>query len=266
MLPYRENIEELLDANRMRVFITHREEAGNWVSEHWHPYFELLYILDGEAEQTVNGRKISLKQGDVLLISSGAVHATIALKEESYISAIIFSYQMPLPSYYLSNEKCTRMKRMFSEIQKEEKIKEKGYQFMEQGLLYQILGLLKRYGTVLEIQQNESNEGKRIEDYIRTHLTEEITLQKVAEFAGYSVPYLSRQFPKIMGNSFKNYIDKMKMQAACGMLEDDFSVTQIAETFCYDTASSFGRAFKRIVGKTPSEYQKIKQQKMDISG
>lgn len=88
MLPYRENVEEKLAINKMRVFITRKKTLGTWVPKHWHPCFELLYMFCGEAVQEIEGKKILLKQGDCFLVPAGVVHSTTAMEVDSYISAM----------------------------------------------------------------------------------------------------------------------------------------------------------------------------------
>lgn len=261
MLPYRENLEGRFDSYQMTVFLNYRHTAGNWVGEHWHPCLELLHLFGGEARQTVNGQELSLKPGDTLLISSGAVHGTSTLEDDCYIGVAMFCHEGALPSFWLPAGQGEEMKRLFSQMQEEAALCRPGYQLIVQGILYQVLGLLERHGRVLEQPKDGFGEGQRLEEYIRTHLSRGISLQDVAEFAGYSPSYLSRRFPELMGLPFKAYVDQMKMQAAKGMLADRISVTETAAALCYETPSSFCRAFKRITGQTPSEYQLSQNQK-----
>ncbi|MGI5957836.1 MAG: helix-turn-helix domain-containing protein [Massiliimalia sp.] len=263
MLPYRENLDGRVSAGQMTVTLNYRHTAGNMVSEHWHPCLELLYVFGGQAQQTLSNSNFTLKSGDTLLICGGAVHATRALEDDSYIGVAMFYHTAPIPSLYLPAGQCSQMERLFSQMQEEYTLAKPGYQFVVQGLLFQVLGLLERYGTQMQSFAASEGEGQRLEEYIRTHLSAGVSLQDVAAFAGYSPSYLSRRFPELMGMPFKSYVDQMKIQAAKGLLCDGIRVNEIAEALCYDTPSSFCRAFKRITGCTPSEYQNLEGQKMD---
>ena len=55
--------------------------------------------------------------------------------------------------------------------------------------------------------------------------------------------------------SFKAYTDKLKIQAARAMLADGMLISETSYALGYDTPSSFCRAFKRLTGQTPSDYQ-----------
>lgn len=263
MLPYRENPEEKVYAGQTAVFLNYSRTAGNWVSEHWHPCMELLYVFAGRTRQTVNGSSFLLCSGDTLLISSGAVHSTHALEDDCYIGVTKFYHPQPIPTLYLPAGKCPDLERLFSQMQEEFTLQNPGYSFLGQGLLLQSLGLLERYGEKIESSKTSSGEGQRLEEYIRLHLNSGISLREVAAFAGYSPSYLSRRFPELMGMPFKAYVDQIKIQAAQSLLSDGVRINEIANALCYDTPSSFCRAFKRLIGCTPSEYQNRQEQKMD---
>lgn len=263
MLPYRENMEDWMESSPLRVLMNHRYTAGWMVSEHWHPGFELLYVFGGEAEQTVGSSRFPFRVGDTLLIPPGMVHATRATQADSYIGVTQFNYDKALTGYYLPREAGAGMDRLFSHMQEESVLRNPGWRMIVQGILFEVMGLLERYGEPLLHETAASEEGQRLEEYLRLNLTKDLSLQSAAAFAGYSPTYFSRYFSHLMGMPFKQYVDRMKMQAACGMLADGLGVAAVASTLGYETASSFCRAFKRMTGQTPSEYQN-EGQEMDI--
>ena len=262
MLPYRENLEERLEASPLLVLLNHRKTAGRMAAEHWHPCLELLYVLDGEAEQTVGDSRFLFHAKDTLLIPSGAVHATRATRDDCYISVALFDPGASFPGRYLPAELGGDMEPLFSRMQEEAVLRRPGWQLVARGLLLQVLGLLERSGEPLALPDPPPEEGKRLEEYLRASLSGDLSLQKAAAYAGYSPAYFSRYFSRLMGMPFKVYVDRMRTQAAKGMLIDGLSTAAIADALGYETPSSFCRAFKRLTGLTPSEYQS-QTQKMD---
>lgn len=263
MLPYREHLEERLNEGHFLVSVNYRRTAGQMVAEHWHPCQELLYVFGGEARQTIDDTSFLLHAGDTILIAPGAVHSTIALEDDCYIGVMAFFHTDSLPTTYLSAGKCPAMERLFSRMQEEITLQQPGSALIAQGLLWEALGMLERYGRILQQTSAIQGEGQRLEEYLRAHLSQSLTLESVAAYAGYSAPYFSRYFSRLMGMPFKAYVDRMKMQAARGMLTDGIHVAETAAALGYETSSSFCRAFKRLTGQTPSEYQ-AEGQKMDI--
>ena len=48
------------------------------LSEHTAPYDAMVYILDGEADVTISGKTLKLKQGEITIIPANQPHALIA--------------------------------------------------------------------------------------------------------------------------------------------------------------------------------------------
>ncbi len=265
MLPYRENLDDRLEAFPLLVSVNYRRTAGQMAAEHWHPCQELLYVFDGEAEQIVGNNRFAFHAKDAVLIPAGMIHGTCAVEEECYIGVTAFNCGIALPGYYLAAGAGEEMERLFSRLQEESVLKKSGWQLIAQGILFEILGQLERYGEPLAVEELPGGEGQKLEEYLRQNLGGDLSLQSAAAYAGYSPAYFSRYFAKVMGMPFKTCVDRMKAQAARGMLADGLSAAATAAALGYDTPSSFCRAFKRLTGQTPSEYQS-ETQKMDRSG
>lgn len=94
--------------------------------------------------------------------------------------------------------------------------------------------------------------------YIRKNYCEYISLETVAEKAGVSVSYLSNVFHKYMGESYSNYLTRLRMEAAAEMLitRQELRVADIAEQVGYISLRHFLKVFKSYYGMTPTEYRK----------
>ncbi|KGM46093.1 hypothetical protein NP83_02170, partial [Neobacillus niacini] len=68
--------------------------------------------------------------------------------------------------------------------------------------------------------------------------------------------YFSRLFKKEVGETFVEYVTKMKINRAKELLEQTTdSVGKICERLGYDNQSYFIKIFKNYVGVTPIEYR-----------
>ncbi len=93
--------------------------------------------------------------------------------------------------------------------------------------------------------------------YIHIHLHEKITLEQAAEAAGISECHLSRVFKKETGESFVDYIQKKRVDAAKHMLiYSDYTLAVISEYLHFSTQSYFIRIFRKYIGMTPGQYRK----------
>lgn len=258
------------------------------VGSHWHDYYELLYITDGEAEQEINGQVQHAQSGDLVLIYPGAQHSTVTacaggcmiLVMLFYLHGLNFDnlinirsrYLMPFihggltPHGFISQigRGHRDIPRIAQEILSEYIQKQPGYQIITKGLLYQLLGYLMRDQR---FQVERSQPQKHIEalseacDYIEQNYFEDISLERVASRVGFSPQYFSRLFKQVVGQNFKAYCDYVRISEAERMLRvEGLSVTATAQLTGYGDVSSFVRAFKRVNRCAPGEVRSKKEQ------
>lgn len=109
---------------------------------------------------------------------------------------------------------------------------------------------------------SQSQEGNRdpieqAKEYIQAHLSEEITVEEIAEQVYLNADYLNRLFKKKTGLVLSKYIIQQKMERAIWLLSHtELSIGDIAAQVGYYNYSSFSRAFCRIVQCSPQEFKK----------
>lgn len=93
-------------------------------------------------------------------------------------------------------------------------------------------------------------------DYIERNLTENISLQELAQIAGYSVPQFYRLFKRLTGDTVKEYLLRRKMsEAAIELKNNDESIADIAYKYGFQSHDVFTRGFLRVYGITPRKYR-----------
>ncbi len=80
----------LIDKNTGTVTFFAFDE-GQGLSEHTAPFDALLYLLDGEAEISISGKPLSLKQGEMIIMPANEPHALKAVKQFKMILTMIKS-------------------------------------------------------------------------------------------------------------------------------------------------------------------------------
>ena len=94
--------------------------------------------------------------------------------------------------------------------------------------------------------------------YIEEHTAEHLSLRKVAKTVGINPTHLSEKFKQITGVNFVDYIARIRFEKARRLLEDvDLRVSEIAFAVGFQSLSQFNRVFKKLSGKSPSEYRDI---------
>lgn len=66
-------------------------DEGEGLSEHTAPYDALVYIVDGEAEVTISGRPVSVREGEAVVMPANKPHALRAAKRFKMILTMILS-------------------------------------------------------------------------------------------------------------------------------------------------------------------------------
>ncbi len=91
-------------------------------------------------------------------------------------------------------------------------------------------------------------------DYMEEHLTDDISVQDVADRVYLSPFFLQRGFSLMTGCGIGEYIRNRRLyQAALDLRETEDKVIDIALRYCYETPESFAKAFSRFHGATPSQ-------------
>ena len=92
--------------------------------------------------------------------------------------------------------------------------------------------------------------------YIKEHLGEKLTLQKLSYVAELSPSYFHKLFCEMFNQTPSQYIlDYRIAQAKVMLVSSDKSILQISEDCGFSSQSYFGMVFKKIMGCSPMEYK-----------
>ncbi len=95
-----------------------------------------------------------------------------------------------------------------------------------------------------------------IEEYMKVNFKRDIFMQQVANEMNYSIAHFSRLFKNCFNKNFVTYLTEMRIKAAKDLLiNPTVSIKSIGENVGYKDSSHFTKAFRRIVGVSPSEYR-----------
>ncbi len=84
-----------------------------------------------------------------------------------------------------------------------------------------------------------------------------MTLESIAESFYISQSHLSRLFKQVTGESFSDYLKKVRLAGACTLLvETDLTVEEVMKRCGMRDAPTFYRAFGEYSGMTPNKYRK----------
>jgi AraC family transcriptional regulator len=93
-------------------------------------------------------------------------------------------------------------------------------------------------------------------DYIEDHLTEDVSLEDISEYAGVSDYHFRKIFFYLSGLTLSEYIKNRKLSEASKDLFNGEKVTDVAFKYGYQSVDGFTRAFKKWSGFLPSDVTK----------
>ena len=92
--------------------------------------------------------------------------------------------------------------------------------------------------------------------FIHQHLDEELSLKKVADLVNINANYLSEKFKEVTGIKFVDYIASTRYEKARYLLQDqNLRISEIAFEVGFQSLSQFNRVFKKLSGKSPTEFR-----------
>lgn len=111
--------------------------------------------------------------------------------------------------------------------------------------------------TTEETDEQEEHTILGIVRYMQEHLTEEISLNVLAEEFHLSASYISQLFKNEIGVNFLAYLTNIRMeQAKKLLLSTPLSIAEVSERSGYGDYRVFTKAFKKSEGVTPSQYRR----------
>lgn len=98
---------------------------------------------------------------------------------------------------------------------------------------------------------------RKVLDHIDAHLDADLSLDRLSAVAAFSKYHFQRQFSELFGIGVHKYVQLVRMKRAGYALafRDQSRITDIALASGYESHEAFSRAFKKVVGQTPSEFR-----------
>jgi two-component system, response regulator YesN len=115
----------------------------------------------------------------------------------------------------------------------------------------------------MERERRQSHVFERAKDYIRQRYKSDMSMEQTAEHVNLSPYYFSKCFKLHTGETFMDYLTRLRIEDAKRLLEnDELSFKEICYEVGYNDPNYFSRIFKKTTGLTPTEYR----QQSNVSG
>lgn len=243
---------------------------------HWHENLEMLYFLNGECNVLNGSEEVRATPGDIIVINSGDIHSVKCQNNPCDFIIMQFDFafceDMGFDMTNTTIQKVIRdeeIGKLMLDAFEDFKNRDEYYR---QALKIKALSvLLKVYRNYLFTDDEKDNSytkkmlSKKIVKYARHHFDENITVEDIAKYCGYSRFYISKTFKEVTGKTLIDYINSLKIHKAKAMLESSgVDMSEIANKCGFASQSYFSNVFKRYEKISPFEY-KSKFKKAGVS-
>jgi AraC-like DNA-binding protein/ligand-binding sensor protein len=110
--------------------------------------------------------------------------------------------------------------------------------------------------VLVQKQNTEPPAILRAKQFIQDNQAEDLSLGQVAKAVNMSAFYFCKMFKKATGLNFTNYVSRVRIEKAKNLLINrNLRVSEIAYEVGFQSLTHFNRAFKRIMGQSPTEYR-----------
>lgn len=119
------------------------------------------------------------------------------------------------------------------------------------------LAYLSNKNKGVRLDHNQQTAQKMIE-FIRTHYSEDLSLDTLSEHFKISKSYINRLFKGYTGKSFLDILLDCRMSRAEQLIaREDYKIYEVAEMVGYHDLSYFIKTFKKKYGVTPNVYRRL---------
>lgn len=252
------------------------------------PMLTLLLVNSGEAVLRIDGNRYQMTPGDIFVINAvepahiqAIVPPQLSFTRLCFDSALVasssnkntFDYHY-LEMFYNRQHVATHkigasyaespaLRRLFGEIGRVLDTQDVNSIYAAKNrLLDLLLGILNYYEhDHLLNPKDEMNAGgneiiEQVVQYIEENLSQTLTLPMFAEIAHMNPFYFSTFFKKHTSVSPMQFVLRARIQrATCLLKETDKTILDIALLCGFNSTANFNKAFKKITGKTPSDFR-----------
>lgn len=252
--------------------------SGNGVPEHSHSFFHYIYILDGAAKISINGRAFLAHKDELFLVQQRMRHSIEAVDSHGLQ---VIEVKFEVNSKELESDVAKLETHMRLPQPKVRMILE-GFilEGMEKGSYFadlinlrftELLVHLIRNSTGCSSREKEVEfpDGardarqedncflslKKVVAHMKSNYREEMELDKLARMANMSKYYFCRNFKRVYNTSPMKFLNRLRISKAKElMMGSGLNISEIAYHVGFEDTCYFSRFFRQCEGMSPNEY------------
>ncbi|HRR77643.1 MAG TPA: AraC family transcriptional regulator [Ruminococcus sp.] len=249
---------------------------------HWHRAVELLMPLRNPYTVNVSGTDYVFQENEVLIVPTGELHSMPAIPGRRLIfqcdnrilgevpaldpvmralsAPVLITPEMDKELHVIAKKNMLDIFALYNSTSElsDVKIYVKLIEIFTALREYQ----LKQNQIAMDVDDDKIDEYSEkfgtVLKYIDNNYMYDISLDQLADVAGYSKYYFSRIFKQYNSMSYLQYINARRTKAAeLLLLEPDIPITEVAMRSGFKSLTTFNRIFKEIKHCTPTDFKKL---------
>lgn len=251
------------------------ERAAPFMLTHHHSEFEVIAVVSGRCEVTIDQTVYQVSGGDLLLIPPYSLHSGRILPGGAF-SHFCFCFDTAVlgePKFLKQLESgCLGVKRVVEHaapgsgelfelaqgVYRECEERGRGWELLVRGQLLCLMGMLEQRGQVFSTicEAARCDFSTRALDILGRTYASPITSRDVAAQMSYSQSYFCRVFRENFSLSFQQYLCRYRLCKARMLLsQNELPVGEVAARVGFNNLSYFARQFRALYGCTPKKFQ-----------
>lgn len=246
---------------------------------HWHDDIELIAVLDGGMDYHVNGEMIKLRAGEGIFVNSRQMHFGFSgsKTECSFICVILHpmllcaapacerEFVLPVAGggtpYVFLDPGIDWQRGILEQIhqigrykrQKAAPLKVQASFLLIWSLLYENLPAENRSAPP---ESGDLAAVRNMVGFIQKNYTRKISLKEIALSGAVGQSKCCKLFAKYFGQTPNTYLTQYRLNKSLELLRGgQLSITEIALSAGFNSASYYAETFRKAFGKSPTEYR-----------
>ncbi len=263
-----------------KAFIYEEEEfSAPW---HFHPEYELTYIVNSRGMRYVGDSVHPFEENDLVLVGANLPHCWKNTGGYQALStAIVIQWnEALLGEGWLQKEEFFNIQQLLKQSARGLKFDQKvAFQvkkmlidMVDEAPFDKLVSLLKilnylatsggrkplcGHGFSYHLDDAANEKINKIYNYVRKYYQDKITLQEASSLVTMSETAFCRFFKKKLNKSFFTFVNEYRINMACkSLIETDRQVAQVAYGCGYESLPFFYRQFKKYQNCSPFAYKK----------
>jgi AraC-like DNA-binding protein len=248
---------------------------------HYHPEYELTYIIKGNGRRMVGDHMENFSEGDLVLLGPDLPHTWISERSSNTENcrALVIQFSEAFISPFLS---LLEMRNVLELLIKSGSglrflkcqplvIEKRMLQIIDETTIKRVTGLLellndlanKKYRLLashkFKIAKSDNTENRlnKVLVYMQKNYRNSKTLQEASKLIHLSKTAFCKFFKRSIGKTYSDYLNDLRILHACTLLiETDKPISQIAAESGFENQAYFNRVFLKKKKLQPAAFRK----------